>query len=60
MPCFTTNLSDQINEIPENRIRIPIADPDASVTYHAVFHQNDNPYKTVFTNLINNVILHLK
>ena len=60
LPCFTTNLSGQINEIPENRIRIPITDPDANVTYHAVFHQNDNRYKTAFANLVNNVKLHLK
>ena len=55
LPCFTTNLSDQINEIPENRIRIPIADPDANVTYHAVFHKKDK-YKTAFTNLTNNMM----
>lgn len=55
LPCFTTNLSDHIKEIPENRIRIPITDPDANVTYYAVFHQKDNQYKTAFTNLVNNV-----
>ncbi len=57
LPCFTTNLSDQINEIPETRIRIPITDSNANVTYYAAFHKNDK-YKSVFTNLANNIMLH--
>lgn len=57
LPCFTTNLSDQISEIPEIRIRISITDPNANVTYYAIFHKNDK-YITVFTNLANNIMLH--
>lgn len=58
LPCFTTNLSENTYAIPENRIRIPITDADANVTYYAVFQRNNRKYETTFTMLVNS-ILHL-
>lgn len=36
LPCFSTDLSRGNNPIPENRVSVPIADPEVNVIYYLV------------------------
>ncbi|MBD5528942.1 MAG: LysR family transcriptional regulator [Lachnospiraceae bacterium] len=38
LPCFTTNLAEDGNDLLEGRIKIPVTDPEANVTYYLVCH----------------------
>lgn len=39
LPCFTTDLVDDMDDILQNRVKIPITDKEANVTYYAVFRK---------------------
>ncbi|MDO4555644.1 MAG: LysR family transcriptional regulator [Lachnospiraceae bacterium] len=39
LPCFTTNLANDTDHLLKNRVTIPIADPEATVTYHLLLSE---------------------
>ena len=34
LPCFTTNLATDLDDILKDRVILPVTDPEANVTYH--------------------------
>lgn len=50
LPCFTTDLVHDADSAAENRIRIPITDPEVNVTYYLVCKkENRKNFTTLFT-----------
>lgn len=58
LPCFVTNLSRNRRTIFRDRVEIPITDPEANITFHAVFRQKENPYGDPFTRLVKGIAAH--
>lgn len=44
LPCFTTNLAEDDRCILTDRIKIPVTDPEANVTYYLVCHPESIAY----------------
>ena len=42
LPCFTTNLAKDDQKLLANRIKIPVTDPEANVTYYLACHSQLN------------------
>ena len=38
LPCFTTNLAKDDNSLLADRLKIPVTDPEANVTYYLACH----------------------
>lgn len=48
LPCFTTNLATD-EELLQNRVSIPITDPEANVTYHLLYPTRKKEYQFLST-----------
>lgn len=46
LPCFSTNLSRDRHKLQKRRVEIPITDPDANITFHAIFQKKNKSYKS--------------
>ena len=44
LPCFTTNLAENDSVLLANRIKIPVTDPEANVTYYLTCHSKSIAY----------------
>lgn len=44
LPCFTTNLAKDSKNLLADRIKIPVTDPEANVTYYLVCHSQSITY----------------
>ena len=44
LPCFTTNLAQDNHSLLANRIKIPVTDPEANVTYYLSCHSESIAY----------------
>ena len=44
LPCFTTNLAKDDNGLLAGRIKIPVTDPEANVTYYLACHSMSIAY----------------
>lgn len=55
LPCFTTDLVTDTDAIPANRVKIPIVDTEASVTYFAAFFNKCEKTAKSFTRAIRSV-----
>ncbi len=55
LPCFTTNLTKDYDNILKGRINIPVTNPEANVTYFLVCHSDDKAY----TKIINQIKVNL-
>lgn len=53
LPCFTTNLVSDEKQIFADRIKIPVTDPEANVTYFLVCRSKDEAYAAVIKSKIN-------
>lgn len=53
LPCFTTNLvANNNNQLFENRVCVPITDPEVNVTYYLVCKkENKRDFRTLFTQI---------
>lgn len=52
LPVFRTNLTIEKYRDKENRVYIPITDPEAKLSFYAIYHQrNDHLFKSVFENI---------
>lgn len=51
LPCFTTNLAKDSQNLLAGRIKIPITNPEANVTYSLVCHSHSKTY----TNIIKHI-----
>ena len=51
LPCFSTNLSRNRRKLLENRIEIPITDPEANITFYVVFQKENKSYEAVFSQM---------
>ncbi|MDE7251182.1 MAG: hypothetical protein K2N82_15160, partial [Lachnospiraceae bacterium] len=47
LPCFTTNLAKDSQNLLAGRIKIPVTDPDANVTYYLTCHSQLISYAEV-------------
>ncbi|MBC5689022.1 LysR family transcriptional regulator [Mediterraneibacter sp. NSJ-55] len=47
LPCFTTNLAENMYDILEERKRIPVMDKEANVTYHMIYKKQKKEYHTI-------------
>ncbi len=47
LPCFTTNLVNDMDVIFQKRTIIPITDPEANVTYHLIYASKNQKYRRV-------------
>jgi DNA-binding transcriptional LysR family regulator len=52
LPCFTTNLTDDMKEILQGRVEIPITDQEANVTYYAVFQHT---HSSTLSNVVRSI-----
>ena len=41
LPCFVTNLVNNMDDILKNRVIIPISDSEANVNYHLIYLQKN-------------------
>lgn len=51
LPCFTTNLAEDMYDILEERKRIPVMDEEANVTYHMIYKKQKKEYHTIVEQL---------
>lgn len=51
LPCFSTNLVHDTEDVFKERKIIPITDPEANVTYRLVFRKNNREYHKVLEKL---------
>ena len=51
LPCFSTNLVHDTEDVFKERKIIPIPDPEANVTYRLVFRKNNREYHKVLEKL---------
>lgn len=51
LPCFTTNLVKDSHSLLENRIKIPVSDSEANVTYHLIYHSES----IIYTDIIKHI-----
>lgn len=52
LPCFTTNLVQDTDGFFQKRMRIPISDPEAKVTYHMIYRSDRRIYDDLSTSLL--------
>lgn len=51
LPCFTTNLSEHHKSLLADRIKIPVTNPEANVTYSLVCHSEDKAYTDIIKHI---------
>lgn len=51
LPCFTTNLASDHNNLLADRVKIPITNPEANVTYYMVCCSNDKAYTAIINRI---------
>lgn len=52
LPCFTTNLAGHFDQLLADRIKIPVTNPEANVTYYLLYHERNKMYAaSVFKNI---------
>ena len=47
LPCFTTNLANDSNDLLTDRVKIPVTSPEANVTYFLVCHSDHKAYADI-------------
>lgn len=47
LPCFTTNLAKDSQNLLADRVKIPVTDPEANVTYYLACHSRSIAYADV-------------
>lgn len=51
LPCFTTNLAEGSHDLLAGRIKVPVTDPEANVTYYLVCHSESAAYAEVIKHM---------
>ena len=47
LPCFTTNLAKDSQNLLAGRVKIPLTDPEANVTYYLAYYSQSIAYAEV-------------
>ncbi|MBD5469652.1 MAG: LysR family transcriptional regulator [Lachnospiraceae bacterium] len=57
LPCFTTDLAKDDQNLLTDRIKIPVTDPEANVTYYLVCHSQSTAYTDALKRIDTNDII---
>ena len=57
LPCFTTNLAKDSQNLLADRIRIPVTDPEANVTYYLACHSQSIAYADALKRIDTNDVI---